>query len=132
MASLRRALPSLARCERPRKACSRFCTDQPGRLAQGPEEKKGLTGRLAGLVVELIALPLQIECPSVGRGGPWRGCWKICGKSRTRAPVRPTAAAEQRRAAGHARVSCCEPPPLRRGALFALRRAGCGPAGRRL
>src|SRR5215813_13938658 len=103
MASLRRALPSLARCERPRKACSRFCTDQPGRLAQGPEEKKGLTGRLAGLVVEVIALPFQIECPSLGRGGPWRGCWKMPAKSRTRrrrARGKTTAAAERRLAAG--------------------------------
>src|SRR5262245_59868263 len=73
MASLRRALPSLARCERPRKALSRFCQDQPGRLAHGPEEKKGLTGRLVGFVVEVISPTLPDRMPLVGEGWPAAG-----------------------------------------------------------
>ena len=42
----RRALPAgqRERCERPSTAPSRFCNDQPGRLAQGPEEKQLLAG----------------------------------------------------------------------------------------
>src|SRR5262245_64154687 len=72
MASFRRALPSLARCDRPRKAFSRLLRDQPGRLAQGPEEKWVLTGRLAGLRAVVISLSFQIDAPrwgGVARGG---------------------------------------------------------------
>src|SRR4051794_15907941 len=50
MASFRRALPSLERCDRPRTAFWRFSGVQPGRLAQGPEENSGRAGRIAGLV----------------------------------------------------------------------------------
>src|SRR4029077_7642736 len=66
MASFRRALPSLARCERPRKAFSRFFRDQPGRLAQGPEEKGVLTGRLAGWRAGVLCLPFEIDAPRWG------------------------------------------------------------------
>src|SRR5262245_27716716 len=66
MASFRRALPSLARCERPSRAFSRFSRDQPGRLAQGPEEKWVLTGRLAGLCAVVISLSFQIDAPRWG------------------------------------------------------------------
>ncbi len=38
------ALPILARCERPSAAPCRASRDQPGRLAQGPDEKQGLLG----------------------------------------------------------------------------------------
>jgi hypothetical protein len=55
MASLRRALPWDALCERPRKALSRFWRDHPGRLAQGPEEKCVFAGRLAGFVVAVMS-----------------------------------------------------------------------------
>src|SRR5205085_10774992 len=41
---------------------------QPGRLAQGPDEKCGVTGRMPGRL--LMTLSFQIESPSVGRGGP--------------------------------------------------------------
>src|SRR4029077_3544036 len=74
MASFRRALPSLARCERPRKAFSRFLRDQPGRLAQGPEEKQILAGRLAGLAVVVMSLPLQIDAPRWGGVSRRRMC----------------------------------------------------------
>src|SRR5262245_18893078 len=66
MASFRRALPSLARCERPRKAFSRLFRDQPGRLAQGPDEKWVLTVRVAGLRGVVISLPFQIDAPRWG------------------------------------------------------------------
>src|SRR5581483_10232872 len=66
MASLRRALPSLARCERPRNAWPRLSRDQPGRLAQGPEEKWILPGRVAGLVAVVMSLPFQIAAPRWG------------------------------------------------------------------
>ena len=69
MASLRRALPSLARCERPRNAFSRFWRDQPGRLAQGPEEKCVCRplGRFGG-GGHVSTLP--DSCSSVGRSVP--------------------------------------------------------------
>ena len=41
-------LPPEARCERPSQASSSLDKDQPGRLAQGPEENAGLAGRSAG------------------------------------------------------------------------------------
>src|SRR5262249_7593666 len=66
MASFRRGLPSLARCERAREAVSRALRDQPGRFAQGPEEKQILPGRLAGLAVVDMSLPLQIDAPRWG------------------------------------------------------------------
>jgi hypothetical protein len=37
-------------------------------LAQGPDEKCGMTGRTPGGL--LMTLSFQIESPSVGRGGP--------------------------------------------------------------
>src|SRR5262245_61989305 len=79
MARFRRALPSLARCERPRNALFRFSRDQPGRLAQGPEEKLRLTGFCAGLPeVVIMNLPFQIDAPrwgGVSRLRFWRGLW---------------------------------------------------------
>src|SRR3990170_4850477 len=47
--ALRRAFPSLDLCERPSKAPSMDWAVQPGCLAQGPDAKFGLAGRLAGL-----------------------------------------------------------------------------------
>src|SRR5438045_4720491 len=82
MASFRRALPSLARCERPRNALSRAWRDQPGRLAQGPEEKSTLPGRLAGFVAAVMASTLSDSRPSVGRGDPSGLCRRHRAKSR--------------------------------------------------
>src|SRR5688572_28316463 len=79
MARFSRTLPSLARCERPRNALSRSSRDQPGRLAQGPEEKLRLTGRWAGLAdVGIMKLSFQIVAPrwgGVSRRRFWRGLW---------------------------------------------------------
>jgi hypothetical protein len=49
MASFSRARLAAARCERPTRAPSSTAGDQPGRLAQGPVEKRGLPGRRLGL-----------------------------------------------------------------------------------
>src|ERR1035437_6450170 len=71
MASFSFALPTLARCERPSGASWRFCRDQPGRLAQGPEEKFALTGRAPGAVT-LICHPFR-WAPLVGERCPADG-----------------------------------------------------------
>ena len=54
IARLSFALPPLARCERPRNASLRACRVQPGRLAQGPEEKCGTAGRTPGIAIAMI------------------------------------------------------------------------------
>ena len=46
--SARRALAAAARCERPTSARSSAASDQPGRLAVGPEPKQGFAGRRVG------------------------------------------------------------------------------------
>ncbi len=46
--SFSRARPSGERCERPTSALDSAATLHPGRLAQGPDEKQGLSGRMAG------------------------------------------------------------------------------------
>src|SRR3954451_8973505 len=51
MARLSFALPPSARCERPRNASLRAWSVQPGRLAQGPDEKYGAEGRTVGIAV---------------------------------------------------------------------------------
>src|SRR6188472_3775738 len=62
MARLSFALPILDRCERPRTASVRAWRLQPGRLAQGPDEKCGMTGRTPGLVFAMC-LSFQIGAP---------------------------------------------------------------------
>src|SRR6266480_6859243 len=69
MARLSFALPIFDRWERPRTASLRFWRFQPGRLAQGPEEKCGTTGRTAGIAID-IRSTLPDSRPSVGRGVP--------------------------------------------------------------
>jgi hypothetical protein len=44
------ASPTDERCERPTSAFSRTAGDQPGRFAQGPEEKHGFAGRRVGFM----------------------------------------------------------------------------------
>src|SRR5690349_7567706 len=51
-----RALPGLDRCERPTSALASTSTVQPGRLAQGPDEKFGLAGFTAGAVWGVSAI----------------------------------------------------------------------------
>src|ERR1700712_747118 len=69
MARLSFALPTFARCERPSAESVRAWRDQPGRLAQGPDEKCGVTGRTPGFT-SVIASILPDGCPSVGKGVP--------------------------------------------------------------
>src|SRR5580658_1194809 len=64
MARLSFALPGFERCERPRKAPLRACKLQPGRLAQGPDEKCGTFGRTVGIGV--MGLSFQIGAPRWG------------------------------------------------------------------
>ena len=47
-------LAALARCERPRNASLRAWRVQPGRLAQGPDEKCGTAGRTPGIAFVMI------------------------------------------------------------------------------
>src|ERR1700759_2256772 len=68
MASFSFALPGLERCERPSSASESACGVQPGRLAQGPDEKKGRAGRTAG-ILPVISTFLP-EC-SRRVGAPW-------------------------------------------------------------
>src|SRR5205823_14918546 len=49
------AKPTPERCERPTSAASITAGDQPGRFAQGPEEKQGLAGRPVGFIKLFLA-----------------------------------------------------------------------------
>ena len=50
MTSASLGLPTLARCERPRAASFKASRLQPGRFAQGPEEKQGFLGLWVGFI----------------------------------------------------------------------------------
>ena len=50
MASFNLVLATAARCERASGASWRFWICQPGRFAQGPDEKYGRAGRTAGVI----------------------------------------------------------------------------------
>ena len=52
MTSSIRALAGFARCERPTSEPLSESSDQPGRLLQGPDEKKGRFGFIAGFIVK--------------------------------------------------------------------------------
>src|SRR5262245_51785546 len=74
MTSASLALPAVDRCDRPRAAAERISGVQPGRLAQGPDEKNGRAGRKAGLVM-VASLP-ERRAP-VGERGPRLGSHKV-------------------------------------------------------
>src|SRR5215217_8427997 len=66
-----RALPGLLRCERPTSALASASTVQPGRLAQGPDEKLGFAGFTAGAIRGIAAIlsdPPRSMRLSLGRG----------------------------------------------------------------
>src|SRR5262245_34687859 len=65
MARLSFALPIFDRCERPSRASVRAVKFQPGRLAQGPDEKCGTNGRTAGIALAM-SLSFQIGAPRWG------------------------------------------------------------------
>src|SRR3569832_1640278 len=67
IASLSLALPGLERWERPTRAAIRASGVQPGRLAQGPDEKKGRAGRTAGCFTSVIEfIPSRMIAPRWG------------------------------------------------------------------
>ena len=63
-----RALAFLALWERPSRAPLRASRDQPGRLAQGPEEKKGRLGLLSGFMKKSIYFDQAFLCDRFRRG----------------------------------------------------------------
>ena len=62
-------MPTAARCERPKGASAKSDSFQVGGLAQGPEEKRGFVGRVAGFVVTITGI-LTDNRPSLGKGVP--------------------------------------------------------------
>ena len=70
MTSAMRALGSAARWLRPSMAPDNASSEKPGRLAQGPDEKSGLLGRVAGRGMPwadaIEALPFRREAPRWG------------------------------------------------------------------
>src|SRR5215468_1096201 len=60
-----RAKPTAERCERPDSASASTAGDQPGRFAQGPDEKHGLAGRrfgfIAGFLPKIFGAPELME-----------------------------------------------------------------------
>src|ERR1700743_1046734 len=72
MASFSLALPGLERWERPTSAPLRASGVQPGRLAQGPDEKKGRAGRTAG-VLPWLATSVMSFIPSRMIAPRWGG-----------------------------------------------------------
>src|SRR5208282_5654207 len=63
------ALGSFARWDRPSAASRRTVGVQPGRFAQGPEEKHAFAGRTAGAVVVILCHPFR-WAPLVGERCP--------------------------------------------------------------
>src|SRR6266567_255512 len=68
MISTSRARPTRERCDRPSSASSSTAGDQPGRLAQGPDEKHGLAGRRVGFIAP--SLPFQLPASGGGALAP--------------------------------------------------------------
>src|SRR6056297_2630300 len=69
MAALSLALPTAARWLRPSGASDSLLNSKTGGLAQGPEEKRGFSGRVAGCSIAIAAI-LPDKRPSLGRGVP--------------------------------------------------------------
>src|SRR5579883_3190764 len=65
------ALPAFERCDRPTHASDNKASVQPGRLAQGPDEKWGTCGRAAGLaIVVMVRYSFQNSRSPLGGSGP--------------------------------------------------------------
>ena len=71
------ALPTAARCDRPNGASASLVRSCVGGLAQGPDEKRGLAGRVAGCEIAITAT-LPDKRLSLGRGVPRAG---LCGST---------------------------------------------------
>ena len=83
--AFRRSLPIFARCERPSAASFSASRLQPGRLAQGPEENSGRSGRRVGFIRGAGSCWLRRR---QGRGRRWR----LRRESRETQPSSPTSA----------------------------------------
>ncbi len=73
MAAFSLALPTPARCDRPSGASDSASSANVGGLAQGPEEKRGFAGRVAGIVIPDM-VSFQICAPrwgGVSHGRPY-------------------------------------------------------------
>src|SRR6056297_2046738 len=75
MAAFSLALPTAARWLRPKGASPSFSSEKTGGLAHGPDEKRGLAGRVAGCTIAIDAI-LPDKRPSLGRGVP---LLRLCG-----------------------------------------------------
>src|ERR1700751_6024803 len=83
LARLSLARPTFDRWERPVSASVRAWRLQPGRLAQGPEEKCGVVGRTPGVAFVMLSI-LPDRRPSVGRGFPRPGIVEVRGRRQAR------------------------------------------------
>src|SRR5262249_30035855 len=126
MARLSFALPILDRCERPRTASVRICRLQPGRLAHGPDEKCGITGRTPGLVAVMLSI-LPDRRPSLGRGVPLAEIGDLPIEVNSRRPgTKPGGWDAEFRVKGVTRTA-----PRGRGKLVVHSRKTCGGKNRR-
>src|SRR6056297_510674 len=83
MAAFSLALPTAARWLRPKGASASLERSNAGGLAQGPEEKRGFAGRVAGYCIAIDAI-LPDKRPSLGRGVPPPGIWPSRGLCKSR------------------------------------------------
>src|SRR5262249_32705177 len=106
MTSASRATPGFERCDRPSSAFDSTACDQPGRLAQGPDEKHGLAGRRVGFVIPpFLAL------------GPLPGCRFQERRKLSAAPARVNAGARKAPTAEPRRLLLEDPDCNRPGGL---------------
>src|SRR5579872_4868311 len=93
MTSTHCARPIDERCERPTSARESTCGDRPGRLAHGPDEKQGLTGRRLGCIAlfPFAHLPArEAHCLRTPRRTYARArCRSISGKIAAEAQAQP-------------------------------------------
>ena len=69
IANFNLAFPTAARWDLPSGAFASLVTSKEGFLAQGPEEKHALSGRVTGFFVSM-SVTLPDNCLSLGRGVP--------------------------------------------------------------
>src|SRR4249919_80924 len=97
MVSASLALPIVPRCERPSAEMSSFWGAQPGGLAQGPDEKYGLVGLMAGFArrnsalvsVSVVNVTLLAESSRrVGTAWPAAASKEECGGGKAERKIR--------------------------------------------
>ena len=104
IASCRRAFPSAERCDLPSELVSISPGVQPGGFAQGPDEKCGRAGNVAGFgrrnvapaaVVSVNATLLPESTRRVGTAWPEAGSNGDCGIGKAKAKISPVALLER-------------------------------------